>query len=259
MKPSEPAAGSAHPSPSGTVHRVVPALLRVEDDPATLAFLLAITEALPARVDTATRVSEALQRAQAQAHALWLVDANLPDGSGAELLQALRQLQPETRALAHTAARDRGALEALLAAGFAEVLVKPVETAHWQATIRRHLGDVAATTTPAECVAQPASEALVLWDDETAAKALGGDRTHVDALRSLFLAELPSQLHALRNGGADARRAQLHRMRASCAFVGAARLDAAVRALHAAPESEALLQHVLDTGADTIAQAAPAA
>lgn len=252
MKPSEPAVGSAHTSSSGAL----PSILLVEDDPTTLAFLCVIVEALPARVDTATRVSEALQRAQAQAYTLWLVDANLPDGSGIELLEALRAQHPHTPALAHTAARARSELDPLLAAGFAEVLVKPVDTAHWQETIRRHLGDAAADPAPVGNTAQPASDAAAIWDDEAAATALGGNRAHVEALRGLFLAELPSQLNALRNGDAGARRAQLHRLRASCAFVGAARLDAAVRALHEAPESEALLQRVLDTGADTIAQAA---
>ncbi len=252
MKPSEPAVGSAHQSPADSL----PAILLVEDDPTTLAFLRVITEALPARVDTATRVSEALRLAKAQPYALWLVDANLPDGSGAELLQALRQLHPETPALAHTAARGHDELQPLLAAGFAEVLVKPVDTAQWQASIRRHLGEATTATASMQEAASPEPDALAIWDDEAATAALGGNRAHVDALRGLFLAELPSQLHALRNGDADARRAQLHRMRASCAFVGAARLDAAVRALHDAPESEALLQRVLDTGADTMSQAA---
>lgn len=251
MKPSEAADGTATASQPG-----LPAILLVEDDPTTLAFLCAITEALPARVDTATRVSDAIRLATERDHALWLVDANLPDGTGIELLQALRRLHAATPAIAHTAARERSELEPLLAAGFAEVLVKPVETAQWQASIRRQLREQAAPAALADTTAAPVPDELPIWDDEAATTALGGNRAHVDALRGLFLSELPSQLHALRDGDAEARRAHLHRMRASCAFVGAARLDAAVRALHDAPTSETLLQRMLDVGEDTLAQRA---
>ena len=74
---------------------------------------------------------------------------------------------------------------------------------------------------------------------------------HVAALRRLFLDELPG----MRAGIADpaTRAGTLHRLRASCGFVGAARLDAAVQALQES-KSEAALQRVLDTLQDTLDQ-----
>lgn len=245
MKLCEAAAGAAQ-SRDGTGSDAVPAVLLVEDDPTTLAYLQAITEALPARVETATCLADALRLAQSRTYALWLVDANLPDGTGIDLLRHLRAQCAATPALAHTAARGQCELDALLAAGFGEVLVKPVAAGQWHAAIRRHLHGHARTT-HAPVAAAPL-DTLLLWDDDAAAAALGGHRANVDALRGLFLAELPAQLDALRSGGADQREGQLHRLRASCAFVGAARLDAAVRDLQDAPECDARLQQVIDIG-----------
>lgn len=256
MNSPEAAAGAARPVNGPMAENAAPAVLLVEDDPTTLAFLLAITEALPARVDTARCMSEALPLAQSHRYAMWLVDANLPDGSGPELLQALREHEPSTPAMAHTAACEPARHDALLAAGFAEVVVKPVTAAQWQAAVRRHLRN-AVDAAPAQTVGT-AADVPLLWDDAAAATALGGNLAHVSALRQLFLAELPSQLDALRHGDAGTRQAQLHRLRASCAFVGAARLAAAVRQLHEAPQCNARLARVLDVARDSMAQGARA-
>ena len=67
-----------------------PRILLVEDDPTTSAYLVALTEMLPAHVDAAASLAEALRHAASNAYDLWLVDANLPDGSGVELLGTLR-------------------------------------------------------------------------------------------------------------------------------------------------------------------------
>ena len=66
-------------------------------------------------------------------------------------------------------------------------------------------------------------------------------RAHIDALRGLFLDELP-QAHALivaaaREGDIATMAASLHKLRASCGFVGAARLAASVAALQQHPGS----------------------
>jgi CheY-like chemotaxis protein len=65
-------------------HAMKPRLLLVEDDPISSRFLVTVLQALPAEVDTATGCSEAL--ALDRRYALWLIDANLPDGSGSDLL-----------------------------------------------------------------------------------------------------------------------------------------------------------------------------
>lgn len=235
-----------------------PRVLLVEDDPVSRAFLAAAVEALPARVDAADTCAAALQLAQANVHALWLIDANLPDGHGRDLLRSLRAASPATPALAHTASRDRADLDGLIDAGFAEVLVKPLSASALQAAVRRALGlEPAWLQSPiGRCGKLP------VWDDVAAAAALHGNPTHVAALRQLFLAELPAQreavLMALQSADLDAARGQLHRLQASCGFVGASRLGAAVGALQHEPRSQRArddFAHALD---DLLARGAPA-
>lgn len=229
-------------------------ILLVEDDPTTRAYLTALLETVPARVEAADSVAAALHLAERKAHDLWLVDAHLPDGSGIELLAALRTRGLRTLALAHTAARDRSELDPLIRAGYAEVLLKPVEAGAWLGTIRRALGLRADVAAAAATV--PPSGKLPIWDDDAAMRALGGSSTHVAALRELFLVELPVQRDAIRGGDAAARHAQLHRLRASCTLVGAARLDAAVQALQATPDGAAELQRFTAAAQDTLDQPA---
>ena len=242
----------------------IPRILVVEDDPTSRSYLVALTESLPARVDAAASVAEALRLAGPGRHDLWLVDARLPDGDGIGLLARLHDASPGTPALAHTAARDPQALQALRDAGFAQVLAKPVDADAWRAAIRHALGRTsriagaaaapdAREASAREPEAVPDLEAIALWDDAAAARALGGNADHVAALRGLFMAELPAQLEQLRGGDSATRREQLHRLRASCAFVGAARLERAVRALQAAPDDDATLEHCLATGQATLA------
>jgi HPt (histidine-containing phosphotransfer) domain-containing protein len=65
----------------------------------------------------------------------------------------------------------------------------------------------------------------------------------VQALRGLFVAELPAQAATIARAIAAhdpvAVRAELHRLKASCGFVGSARLLSTVRALHDAPMDSA--------------------
>lgn len=222
-----------------------PRILLVEDDHTTATFLAAAAQELPATVDTAG--SRAAARAQAAniTYALWLVDAHLPDGDGAGLLAELRGLGLETPAIAHTAAREAEVHQALHAAGFEAVLVKPLSAAALRAALAGALAarapsrvaepmpDPAEGRDPAEGAGAPA------WDDGSALRALNGERGHVEALRQLFLAELPAAragvMAAARDGDHAAMREILHRLRASCGFVGAARLGQAVAAVQRAP------------------------
>lgn len=207
---------------------ILPRLLLVEDDPVSAVFLRDAATALPATVEIAGTLAEALACATSRPHDLYLVDANLPDGRGEILLLRLRTHGLAAPALAHTAARDEGTRERLLAAGFVDVLCKPLAVGELHAALHRHLG-----LPPQSCVKLP------IWDDAAALAALGGQHAHVEALRDLFLKELPGQrqrIEAAAAMGDDAAvRAELHRLAASCGFVGAARLADAVRALQTAP------------------------
>lgn len=202
-----------------------PRLLLLEDDPVSAAFLRQALVALPARVEHATRLASA----RALAHpdqALWLFDVRLPDGDGGELLRELRQRGLQVPAMALTADHDAASHQRLRADGFARVMAKPLTGAELLAAVR-------------ECLRAPAEP----WDETMAMAALGGNREAVRSLRALFLAELPDQADdiaaALAQGDAARAQAQLHRLKASCGFVGAGSLLEAVQALSRAPEDAA--------------------
>lgn len=212
-----------------------PRFMLVEDDPISQGFFQATLESLPARVDTAGSLADAVQLAGTTHHDLWLIDVNLPDGSGTDLLRRLRHSHPGIPALAHTADGGVAAHGELLAAGFSETLVKPLTPESLLKAVRRTLargGDAGSL----------ASENRVTdWDETAALAALNGQRGHLLALRELFLAELPGTrdavVSALQQHDETALRGQLHRLQASCGFVGATRLGRAVRQLHRDPAS----------------------
>ncbi|MEL1264878.1 response regulator [Pseudoxanthomonas putridarboris] len=229
---------------------MTPRLLLVEDDPISREFLAAALSALPAAVETAADCAEATRLSTR--FDLWLIDANLPDGDGIGLLHRLRTASPGTVALAHTADPSPLLRETLLRAGFADVLVKPLTADSLRRIVGAALGCGMDDTPPATA---SAATALPDWDEDTALKALGGQREHVLQLRSLFLAELPSARRACTSafdtGDQTRLRDALHKLRASCGFVGAARLADAVARWQAAPTS-ALLRDEFNAAADAL-------
>ncbi|QQP96393.1 hybrid sensor histidine kinase/response regulator [Lysobacter enzymogenes] len=235
----------------------VPRVLLVEDDPTSRAFLTAAVEAVPAQVDGADSLAAAMALSASTDYQLWLFDAHLPDGSGIDLLERLRRSHPATPALAHTATGESEVRERLIASGFSDVLVKPLPAAAVRCAIRRLLGlpehDLPAVAAPADEAAAP------VWDDDTAARALNGNRAHIATLRGLFVQELPnarrSILAAAQLGNLDAVRGELHKLRASCGFVGAARLALAVQALQTQPDSAQELQRFERAAQETVEQA----
>jgi CheY-like chemotaxis protein/HPt (histidine-containing phosphotransfer) domain-containing protein len=234
-------------------------LLLVEDDSVSAAFLAEALAGLPAIVDVAGGIAEALALARRTPHALWLVDAHLPDGDGLDCLRALRALG-DTPALALTAGATRAELDALCAGGYLEVLMKPVAIALLQGTVRRLLG-----APVAERIAEPADAPasggkLPTWEDASALAAIGGNAASLAKLRRMFLEELPAmqaQLAAAQAAGdAPAVHALVHKLRASCGFVGAARLRAAVELLARAP-LEAPAMRAFDFAAEDSRASAP--
>lgn len=223
-----------------------PRVLLLEDEPTSRMFLATAIAGLPVEVDVAGSVAQGLEMASTGTHALWLFDANLPDGTGSGLLAELRGRGLSTPALAHTAAPGPGERERLLADGFDAVVVKPLPAAAWRQAIQAALSRSATPLPVEEPAAGYGAGGPPTWDNAAAVAALGGSADNVAALRELFLAELPGAraqvTDAARAGDAAAVRDALHRLRASCGFVGAARLDAAARALREDPGSATLLQ-----------------
>lgn len=206
-----------------------PRLLLVEDDAVSRAFLSQALESLPARVDAAACGADALALARRHDYALLLIDANLPDMRGEALLHRLHASDVAVPALALTADAIAPRREILLAAGFDAVLIKPLNVATLLAGVCHALGsDARIAKTPPP-----------LWNGTRALAAANGNSAISDALRQLFLTELPSQhaavMTALATGDIAAAQAVLHKLKASCGFVGAQRLLDAVHALSAAP------------------------
>ena len=235
-------------NPSPAPQAPAPRLLLVEDDPVNAAFLAGAAAALPAEVVQAACLAEAEAACRTDTFDLLLFDANLPDGRGEDLLRALRKAGISTVAQAHTADLDPDQHARLRAAGFAEVLRKPLSVATLHAALRRALA--------AHFAAPPC------WDEAAALAALGGQPAHVQALRAMFLAELPGQrlriAEGITTGDLAAVRGELHRLAASCGFVGAARLGDAVRGLQVDPLDPVALA-ALTTAIDALLAPGPAA
>ncbi|TNJ34938.1 response regulator [Arenimonas terrae] len=215
-----------------------PRLLLLEDDAVSAAFLCEALAGLPAQVDHAPDLDSA-RRLAGPEHAAWLFDARLPDGHASDLLVELRARGLQAPALALTAEHDPRALRRLEACGFQQALAKPVSATALLAAVRRAV-----------------SMSVDAWDDEAARRALGGDDASVQALRALFLRELPGQLGLLRDacrrGDTAIAQEHLHRLKASCGFVGAGRLLAEVRALSAQPEDGATLDRLQARAAELL-------
>lgn len=215
-----------------------PRVLLVEDDPVSGSVFTLALERSGAQVEVCGCIRSASAATTQGAHDLWLIDAHLPDGDGIALLTALRARGLATRAIAHTASADPLLHARLREAGFVDVLVKPLPVAELVAAL-------APPRIKAEaCDPTDRSAADAHWDDAQALRALGGSRDALTALRELFLQELPEALTHCRNAvhvrDDAALRATLHRLHASCAFVGASALLTRAHALREAPDPSTL-------------------
>ncbi len=209
-------------------------LLLAEDDAVSRAFLSEVLLIAGHSVDVVGDGHAALALAREKTFDLLLLDVSLPGIRGDQLLAALRRgeqapantSQP-VPAIALTADLDSGRRGALLAAGFAAVASKPISSDELLKLVADHRSY--ASTAPVIVDSRP------LWDDASALAVAGGNRASVAALRGLFRIELRAQkqrmLDAIAAGDVTAMAAELHRLRASCGFCGAARLGEIARVL----------------------------
>jgi CheY-like chemotaxis protein len=119
----------------------VPArILIVEDSPLVTDAFRVLFTAAGYDVDVAATVVEAIERGTSTPIDLMLLDLTLPDGSGLEILDALRQRGSLPRAtLAMTGHNDSASRRGCLAAGCVDVLIKPVPISELLRQIERHL------------------------------------------------------------------------------------------------------------------------
>lgn len=238
--------------------------LVADDNPLTLEFF---AEALASMGIEAVRASngiEAWQRAGEVRCDLLLLDDHMPGLNGSMALTRIRAGNGPSSAalaLATTAANDTRTRNRLLAAGFADVLDKPVTVQALRTLLARHVELPAdrpaghSTTAPAyvdpapqaaagtppglPATAQVAEDAPAThFDDAAALATVGGDPATLRVLRGLLAMELdalPAEIDELRTTHDLASLLdRLHRLQASAGFCGTPGLMAAATQLHAA-------------------------
>ncbi len=213
-------------------------LLVLEDDSVSRTFLTEVLAAAGHHVCALGDGREALAQAQQLRYDLLLLDLNVPGLRGDQLLAELRassadlsklSASADSRAILLSADIDHHRRANLLAAGFTDVLMKPIAAEALLAVVESAAHGIAAST-----VAIATTE---LWDEPAALAMTGGIRATVVALRGLLLAELPAQKQRLASAFAihdmDTAAAELHRLRAACGFCGAAQLGLAAKQVSA--------------------------
>lgn len=209
-------------------------VLLAEDEPVSQRFLCDALQALGYRCEAVGNGRTARERATARRFDLLLLDVNLPELSGPEVVAGLRRTSlaasHRTPAVALTADNEPQVRRRLLDDGFAAVGTKPISVGA--------LGTLLDSVLRGGGPEAAQDQNVVPWDDAAALRATGGNRDIVTALRDLMRKELPGQraaiVAAVDHGDAAAARNELHRLRAACGFCGAIALSLAVDRLHAA-------------------------
>lgn len=195
-------------------------VLVADDNPVSLAFFRDAIALAGHEVATAGDGAEAVALAAAQRFELILLDTRMPLVDGPEALRRIRAGPgPSRQATALATSADAGiSRTTLAAAGFEDVLVKPIALDVVHALLERYLG---ARTAPG-----------ALLDEALAAQRTGGDATIIVALRKLLAAELaalPGEVQVFeRAADTSALRDRLHRLEASAGFCGASALALAI-------------------------------
>lgn len=210
-----------------------PRFLVADDNPLSLRFFAEALGALGIDCAEASDGAIALELAGREAFALLLLDARMPRGGGIEVLAGIRARPGPSQAataLATTATPDAAAQAQLRAAGFADVLIKPLGVEALRAALCRYLPQRLA-----HGIAENRGEWL---DDGHALAVAGGDTTIVCTLRRLLLDELerlPDELAAAAaHRDARALHERLHRLDASAGFCGVPMLARAASMLRVA-------------------------
>lgn len=196
-----------------------PHALIVDDDAITLRFFEAAFHEFGWTSKVCGDGASAIAMCSGDAFDLLVIDRHLPDMRGDALLNSLRAANATAPAIATSAEVNGSVRDALLGAGFDDVVAKPLSIDDLRRVVRR--------ISEAE-TRQPA----IVLDDAGALAALGGNRHGLHALRHLLADEL-AELRAT-NFDTAALDGRLHRLRASCGFCGATELSDAAAQLQLA-------------------------
>ena len=114
-------------------------ILIIEDDPALRQMLMLHFEDQGFEVHGAERCGEGETIARTEAFDLILLDQQLPDGAGVELLPRLLALRPDTSVVMMTGQHDLELAIRAIKAGASDFIHKPLKTATLQATVDKVL------------------------------------------------------------------------------------------------------------------------
>ncbi|MGF1633941.1 MAG: response regulator [Phycisphaerae bacterium] len=127
-------------SPKQTTRRVTYSILVIDDEPDVRELVCDVVGRRPdCRINQAATLAEARQRLSEEPTDLVLVDVNLPDGNGMDILDELAENQPEAQAIVIT---GRPSVEQILGAfrsGFIDYLPKPFDAEHLNERVDRGL------------------------------------------------------------------------------------------------------------------------
>lgn len=210
-------------------------LLLIEDNPISLEFLHEALQLLELKVDKASDLATANVLAQQFRYDLLLCDVHLPDAEAEEILCTLREYQTDAMAIAITAEASAETREGLLRMAYEEVWLKPITIAQLHANVTAALTlNTSATVSTAE-----------LWDEAAGLRAVAGNQKTLNALREMFMTELPRQERLIAQAFQDNKPAlivsECHKLLASCGFVGASSLSESIQRLSRQPNNGAYL------------------
>ena len=115
-------------------------ILHVDDDPDVRLLMAGSLQEFGYLVVTAGTVAEALQLAQGMKFSLCILDVRLPDGTGIELCQQLRDLQPDVPIVYYSAYADETSQQEALSVCGDAYIKKPFSMQEWEKTIAGFLG-----------------------------------------------------------------------------------------------------------------------
>lgn len=118
-------------------------ILHVDDHQDTRLMMAALLNDCGYGVLTAGNVAEALELAKEISFDLYILDVRLPDGTGVELCEKLREMRPSVPIIYYSAYGDVADHEAALARCGETYLRKPVCIADIERSIAQLLGDAA--------------------------------------------------------------------------------------------------------------------
>jgi DNA-binding response OmpR family regulator len=221
-----------------------PRLLALDDLPMNLDLVCEILHPHGYSIDRADCIQAALSLMQVQTYDLYLLDIQLPDGSGDALLQLRRQGGDQTPAIAITGELDQQRRTDLLTLGFQQAIAKPFSADTLITAVRFLLVQHTKLKLVASHRADTNSAFDAYFDETQALATTGGNRELALHLRQLFRKDLAARMleihHAFRKPERTALNDARHKLAGAAGFVGASALSAMLAEFKANPSEQTL-------------------